>query len=154
MQPLTAQQRSLVEQHMHFVTRRHGEEAYADGLLAMCQAARDYDPSRGASFKSFSYRRVWSAQFEHRRNGRRWWLRAGFVPIEREVESPRQSPDLRIDMDNAVSRLPVRMREAITLRATHKIADAARIMGVTTGSADQYAVRARRKLRAMLADYA
>lgn len=82
-------------------------------------------------------------------------LRQRTVPIDEEMSYPHEAgTEYRVDVENALARLPQEQREAITLYyiCDHSVNDIAEILEVPSGTVKSRLSRARAELKRLLGD--
>ncbi|MFC7335059.1 sigma-70 family RNA polymerase sigma factor [Rhodocista pekingensis] len=130
------------------------EDVVQEAMVRVWRAAERWNPDGGARFTTWFHRIVLNLCLDRRRRPAGLALEEIAEPEAPERPAPqriaeRQTADL---LSQALDGLPERQRAAIALcyYDDHTAAEAAAVMGVTTGAVEQMLTRARRALRGKL----
>lgn len=130
----------------------HRDDLLQDALTAAWRRREKFDPARGTA-------QAWLLAIVAEHARKRWRVRA--LPTtelgsdsDSALGTVRDSPDVDLDLDRAIRRLPLRQRLAVTLYYLfdYPVSEVAAVMGCSEGTVKSTLSDARTKLRDHLGD--
>lgn len=154
--PMSEGARALAEQWQHlpaYVVRRMGlrgelrEEALCEGVWALCEAARRFDPARGVKPSTYLYKWIWGVVRRHLDNRSRR-IGAEHAAAREEVVVPRWCAVEQADLiESTLRSLHPRERKVVELTMDgHTRRGIGRILGISAQRVRQLLTRARERL--------